>query len=129
MRSAPDEQQSPLNAEANRRTILAAGATLTVGTQLPAVSWAASNGPGSEISRLDAVGQAELIRSGKISAVEAVDIAIARAEAVQPRLNCLVLTDFERARDKAKLGRSDGPFAGVPFLISNRNFKAEAGRD
>ena len=67
----------------------------------------------------DATGLAAMIRRGEISAVEAIDQAIARAEAVQPRLNFLVTPTFERARDRAKTMELTGPFAGVPYLIKD----------
>jgi amidase len=67
----------------------------------------------------DATATAAAIRSGQISAAEAVSAAIARAEALQPQLNFLVNSDFDRALAKAKAGTAAGPFAGVPFLIKD----------
>ncbi|HUS21535.1 MAG TPA: amidase, partial [Aeromicrobium sp.] len=49
------------------------------------------------LARLDAVGLAEAIARGDVSAREATAAAIARAEALNPELNALVVTDFERA--------------------------------
>jgi amidase len=66
----------------------------------------------------DAVGVAALIRSGAISAREAVDAAIARAQRVNPELNFLVTDCFERARGQAA-SVQEGPFAGVPTLIKD----------
>lgn len=67
----------------------------------------------------DATELAAMIRRKEISAVEAVSAAIARAEALQPKLNVLVNSDFDRALQKAKAGAAAGPFAGVPFLIKD----------
>lgn len=67
----------------------------------------------------DATETAAAIRSGAVSALEVVDAAIARAEALDPQLNFLVSEDFERARDRARGPLGDGPFAGVPFLIKD----------
>jgi amidase len=67
----------------------------------------------------DATETAARIRSGELSALEAVQAAIARAEALQPRLNCIVNSDFDRALAKAKAGGLSGPFAGVPFLVKD----------
>ena len=67
---------------------------------------------------LDAVGVAEAIRTGDISAREATEAAIARAERVDPVLNALVVRDFERALDEADSPRS-GPFSGVPTVIKD----------
>jgi amidase len=59
------------------------------------------------------------IKRGEVSAAEAVSAAIARAEALQPQLNFIVNSDFDRALDKAKTGAPAGPFGGVPFLIKD----------
>ncbi|MGH6616299.1 amidase [Sphingomonas sp.] len=67
----------------------------------------------------DATETATLIRRGEISAVEAVDAAIARAEALQPVLNFLVTPLFEQARARAAAPGLDGPFAGVPYLVKD----------
>jgi len=71
----------------------------------------------------DATAMAAAIRSGQLSAAEAVETAIRRAEALQGTLNIIVNSDFDRALDKAKAGPppgpSNGPFWGVPFLIKD----------
>ncbi|WP_374441770.1 amidase [Stella sp.] len=67
---------------------------------------------------LDAIGQAELVRRGQVSAAELVDAAIARIERVNPRVNAVVIETFERAREAAR-APFDGPFAGVPFLLKD----------
>ena len=71
----------------------------------------------TEMADWDATETAAAIRSGKVAAIEVTDAAIARAEALDPKLNFLVTEDFERARARRPLG--DGPFAGVPFLIKD----------
>jgi amidase len=50
-----------------------------------------------------------------------VQAAIAHAEALQPTLNFLVNSDFDRALEKARTGVPAGPFGGVPFLIKDLN--------
>lgn len=67
----------------------------------------------------DATEIAMRIRRGEMSAAEAVEAAIARAEALQPALNFMVTSDFDRALDKVKAGAPPGPFSGVPFLIKD----------
>jgi amidase len=67
----------------------------------------------------DATEIAAMIRRKDITALEAVDDAIARAEAMQPKLNFLVTPMFEQARARAKAGGLSGPFAGVPYLIKD----------
>jgi amidase len=68
---------------------------------------------------LDATEIAAMIQRKEITALEAVDDAIARAEAMQPKLNFLVTPLFEQARARAKAGGLTGPFAGVPYLIKD----------
>src|SRR5579883_1188684 len=67
----------------------------------------------------DATATAAAIKKGEMSAFEAVSTAIARAEALQPTLNFIVNSDFDRALAKAKAGTPAGPFGGVPFLVKD----------
>jgi amidase len=71
----------------------------------------------------DAIGLAELVRTGEVSARELIDTAIARAEAVDPAINAIVLKDYQAARNRASRdngrGLGDGPLAGVPYLIKD----------
>jgi amidase len=71
-----------------------------------------------EITWLDATAQAALVADGELSALELVDAAIARVEAVDGTLNALPLRMFEQARERAA-GPLSGPFAGVPFVLKN----------
>lgn len=69
---------------------------------------------------MDGVGTANAIRSGEISAVEVIDQAIKRAEAVGPELNAIVSSYFDEAREAARQGGfAKGPFAGVPTFIKD----------
>ena len=70
-------------------------------------------------SWLDATAQAELVRAGDVTPLELVDDAIARVEQLNPQLNAVIHTNFERARDAARGELPDGPFRGVPFLIKD----------
>jgi amidase len=45
----------------------------------------------------------EALQARKISAIELADHAIARIEALDPKINAVVVRDFDRARDAAKL--------------------------
>jgi amidase len=67
----------------------------------------------------DATELAARIRRGELTAAEAVETAIRRAEALQGTLNVIVNSDFDRALDKAKAGPPAGPFGGVPFLVKD----------
>ncbi len=66
----------------------------------------------------DGVGVAAKIRSGEISAAEAMEAAIARAERVNGELNFIVTPLYEAGRARARQSLS-GPFAGVPTLIKD----------
>ena len=66
---------------------------------------------------LDGTGLAAAIRRGEVTAVEAVDAAIARIEAVDPLVHALVAERFDAARAEAAGPRAEGPFAGVPYLV------------
>src|SRR5581483_6548207 len=64
--------------------------------------------------------QAELVRSKKLHPKELVDAAIARIEALNPRLNAVIIPLFEKARAEVAEGRlAHGPFRGVPFLLKD----------
>ena len=67
----------------------------------------------------DGLGLAALIRAGQITAHEALETAIARVEARNPRINAVVHKLYDQARAAVDSGLPDGPFAGVPFLIKD----------
>jgi amidase len=73
----------------------------------------------ADLSVLDAVGQAELVRRGDASPRELVEAAIGRIEAVNPALNAVVAQFFDRALTEAGAGIPEGPFRGVPFLLKD----------
>jgi amidase len=69
---------------------------------------------------LDAVGQADAVRTGDISPRELVDESIARIEALNPKLNAVIHEHFERARAlAASHDLPPGPFHGVPMLLKD----------
>jgi amidase len=70
------------------------------------------------LARLDAVGLAAAIAAGDVSAREASEAAISRAEALNPALNALAATDFERALAHAA-APGPGVFAGVPTVVKD----------
>jgi amidase len=75
--------------------------------------------PFAEYGDHDALGLAELVRNRDIGALEVVDEAIARAEALNPKLNAIVFEAFEAARQRARTSSPDGLFAGVPTLLKD----------
>jgi amidase len=66
----------------------------------------------------DALGVAERIRAKEITALEALDAAIARVERLNPQLNFMASAAYDQARARAATALS-GPFAGVPMLIKD----------
>lgn len=66
------------------------------------------------------------LRRGDASSVELVDEAIERIEALNPRFNIVVASDFDRARAKAAAaddalanGRPVGPLHGLPITVKD----------
>lgn len=74
-----------------------------------------------ELTWLDAVDQAALVRDGEVSALELVDAAIGRIETVNPRINAVIHERFGQARAEASGSLPDGPFRGVPLLLKDLN--------
>jgi Asp-tRNA(Asn)/Glu-tRNA(Gln) amidotransferase A subunit family amidase len=72
-----------------------------------------------DLDGCDALGLADLVRRGEVTAEALLDRAIARVEAVNPRINAVVLKHYDEARAQLARGRPAGPFAGVPFLLKD----------
>src|ERR1700733_2800948 len=68
---------------------------------------------------LSATQLAELVRSRKIGALELLDHYIDRFERLDPRINAVVVRDFERARIRARAlddkADKSAPLFGVPM--------------
>lgn len=75
-----------------------------------------------EYPQYDAIGLASLIKSGEISAKEALEAAIHRANKLNPKLNAIIHRFDERAFKAAQEGLPQGVFAGVPYLLKDLNF-------
>jgi amidase len=74
-----------------------------------------------EPSFLSATALAELVRTGKLGALELLDHFIARTERLDTRINAIVVRDFDRARARARDldSRADksAPLFGVPTTV------------
>ncbi|MBY0564685.1 MAG: amidase [Hyphomonadaceae bacterium] len=70
------------------------------------------------LGALDATGVAAAVRAGDITAIEALEAAIARAERVNGELNFIAAPTYDDARERAAQTLA-GPFAGVPTLIKD----------
>ena len=74
----------------------------------------------TELARLDAIAQAELVRRGEVTPLELVDAAIERIEKLNPELNAVITPLYEKARAAARHPNlPQGPFRGVPFLVKD----------
>lgn len=68
-----------------------------------------------DYAKYDALGLAELVRTGQVKAEEVLEAALTRAEAAQNELNCFANLFPDIAREQIASGLPSGPFHGVPF--------------
>jgi len=68
---------------------------------------------------LDATDQAALVERGHATALELLDAAIERIEAIDPALNAVIIRWFDEARAAAAGPLPAGPFRGVPTLLKD----------
>lgn len=102
-----------------RRDFLKQAGIAGAGALMPAVAFAAP-GKADDLAAMDATALAAAIRARKLSPLEALDAAIARARAVLPAINCFSEPLYDRARKQARALRDfSAPFAGVPFLLKD----------
>jgi fatty acid amide hydrolase len=85
---------------------------------------ASNSGAADGLCELSAVEMARLVAAGKASALELTEAHIARIEAVNPRLNAVVVKRYDAARGEARAidrkrakGEPLPPLAGVPVTI------------
>ena len=67
----------------------------------------------------DGLRLAELVRQKEVTPAELTETAIHLIEKLDPKLNAVVIRDFDRARARAAETRPNGPFASVPYLLKN----------
>jgi amidase len=116
--------------ELDRRAFLAgfgAAIAMSVGPSLNAA--AGNSAESTRLGELEYLTATELLRAladKRISAVELVDFSISRIEALDPRINAVVVRDFERARAAAKeadaaLARVEHrPLLGLPMTVKEQ---------
>lgn len=73
----------------------------------------------AEYGQFDGMGLAQLVRDGRISALELCEEAIRRAEDLNPKLNAVITPLYDFARKAAETRRPEAPFCGVPFLLKD----------
>jgi len=67
----------------------------------------------------DALGLAQRVKSGEVSAEELLDEAARRIAAVNPAINAVTVDGTDFGRGAIAAGLPDGPFTGVPFLLKD----------
>jgi amidase len=75
------------------------------------------------IVALDAIGQAELVRTGELTAEDLLLLTIDRIERINPALNAVVVKAYDSAR-QAVGSLPTGPFTGVPYLLKDLGLEA-----
>jgi len=107
-----------MNPELSRRRFLEATAGAALALAAPGASARASRGF-EEYRSHDALALADLVRRGEASPQELLELAIARAEAVNPKLTAITVEHYELAREAVRAGLPDGRFRGVPYLLKD----------
>ena len=72
-----------------------------------------------DYASMDAVAISSAVRAGELAPLEVAEAAIRAIEQQNPRLNAVVLSDFDRAREAARRVPRDRPLSGVPFLVKD----------
>ena len=73
----------------------------------------------AEYRTYDAMGLAELIRDGEVSALEAFYSALEGVERLDPELNAFVEVWADRTLQRLRTEQLSGPLAGVPFALKD----------
>ena len=71
-----------------------------------------------ELAGIDAVGQADLVRTGEVAPAELVEAAVVRMEKVNPELNAVIRPTSDQAVERAA-DLPDGPLRGVPMVMKD----------
>lgn len=101
-----------------RRAVLQGGtAMLTMSSFFAACAPKTATSEGST-GFVDGVGIAEQITKGDITSSEAVEAAISRAEAINPKINAFAFEGFAVAREQAA-APTPGAFSGVPTVMKD----------
>ncbi len=73
----------------------------------------------SDYSQYDALGLAELVQSGAVSAQDLLETAIQQVEKYNPELNAVIYPMYDLALASIEKGLPSGAFTGVPFLLKD----------
>jgi amidase len=72
----------------------------------------------SRLADLDAVAQAELVKTKEVEPIELVEAAIERIDRLNPKINAVIRTLYEQAREQFT-NLPEGRFSGVPTLLKD----------
>lgn len=102
----------------SRRAFLASSGAAATVVAVPGISQARRQLDDPFIA-YDAVGMAELVKSGDVTAAELAEVMIQRAEVLNPALNFMATPTFDRARENATKMSRETRFVGVPVLVKD----------
>ncbi|MEM1020050.1 MAG: amidase family protein [Pseudomonadota bacterium] len=86
---------------------------------LPISAKAESDDPAEVLAQSDAIGLAQYIASGRVTAKQVLEAAIEKADQLQPQLNFLAQDAKDYAYAALNTMPSGAPFAGVPTLMKD----------
>jgi amidase len=112
-------QGANLMSEHTRRSFLMASAATASVIGMQPVAGLAQTRRMDELIEEDATGLAERLRAREFTQAELVETFIRRIEVMNPALNFMTNTAFDRARSKVDTIPLDAPFAGVPILMKD----------
>jgi amidase len=101
----------------SRREVIAGAAAAAASVSLAGRVSAAA--PSDVLRENDALGLAQLVARKQVTAAELLELAIARAEALNPTYNFLARKHYDYGRQSIARGLPEGPFTGVPWLIKD----------
>jgi amidase len=101
----------------SRRAVV--GAAAAASTTFAAGLRARAAAPTHDFAELDAIAQAELVKTKQVKPIDLVNAAIARIESLNPRLNAVVTKCFDVARKTAQGVLPASPLSGVPYLVKD----------
>lgn len=73
----------------------------------------------TDLARLDATAQADLVREGQVTPTELVEASIEAVERLDPQLGAVFTRTPQHALDHAATVSKDAPFSGVPILVKD----------
>jgi amidase len=114
-----------MEGQPSRRAVIAGAGAATAAALLPVGATAAADNPG-DVAYRSAADLVGMLANRKVSARELLDASISRIEALDPKINAVVVRDFDRARSAADaadaaLARGERrPLLGLPITVKEQ---------